>query len=54
MAARGSYTSEEVLNEVFANPDSDFESDSGESEDESYVGKYGNEESSEESELTKR
>ena len=44
------YTSEEVLNEVFVDPDSDFDSDSGESEDESYVGESGNEESSEESE----
>lgn len=34
-----SYTSEKVVNEIFANPEREFNSDSGENEEFSYVEK---------------
>lgn len=38
MASGRAYTTEEVLDEIFADPDSDFENEGSDSEDESYVG----------------
>lgn len=49
MASGRSYTTEDVLDEIFADPDSDFQSESSESEDESYVRESESEDSSEES-----